>query len=165
MPVSLDVLERLYRERFPRFLRTARALTGDDELALDAVQEAFARAIRARLMFRGDASAETWLWRMLINVCRDERRRAVRRQVMGSAVVDLPGAIASQNGRHTEPSELREAIAALPERQRLILFLYHYADLDQLSVAEITGVSRGTVAATLHQAHTALRRVLTEVAS
>jgi RNA polymerase sigma-70 factor, ECF subfamily len=159
MAASLEELARLYRERYPRFYRLALALTGDDEQALDAVQDAFARAIRARLSFRGDASVDTWVWRTLVNVCRDQRRRPE---------VEVDAADAREqptNGHPEEWPELRAAIALLPERQRLILFLYHYADLDQETIAAVTEVKRGTVAATLHQAHNALRRALTEVAT
>jgi RNA polymerase sigma factor (sigma-70 family) len=59
--------------------------------------------------------------------------------------------------------ELRAAVSALPERQRLALFLRHYADLDYEAIAFALGVRRGTVAATLHAAHESLRRTLTEV--
>lgn len=158
MGLGLDELEELYRERYTRFYRLARALTGSDEQALDAVQDAFARAVRARRSFRGDASAETWVWRTLVNVCRDARRRQAP-----LVPDDLPEEAAAHNGHAQEWPELRAAVAALPERQRLILFLYHYADLDQASIAAVAGVRRGTVAATLHQAHASLRRALTGV--
>lgn len=159
MAVSIDELGRLYRERYPRFFRLARAMTGEDELALDAVQEAFARAIRSRMSFRGEAAVETWVWRTLINVCRDQRRPSAAPVEAGEESVATNGHSAA-----AEFPELRAAIAALPERQRLTLFLFHYADLDQERIAEIAGVKRGTVAATLHQAHGNLRRALTEVA-
>lgn len=161
MAVSLEELGRLYRERYPRFYRLARALTGDDERALDAVQDAFARAVRSRLSFRGEASVESWVWRTLVNVCRDQRRRPE----LDLEVGDTPELVPSQNGHAEEWPELRAAIALLPERQRLILFLFHYADLDQETIADVSGVRRGTVAATLHQAHNSLRRALTEVAT
>jgi RNA polymerase sigma-70 factor (ECF subfamily) len=159
MAVSLEELERLYRERYPRFRRLARAMTGDDERAVDAVQDAFARAVRGRLSFRGDSSLETWVWRTLINVCRDQRLAPVVEET------DAAESTAHLNGHAEEYAELRGAIAALPTRQRLIVFLFHYADLDQETIAEVAGVSRGTVAATLHQAHNSLRRALTEVAT
>ena len=54
-------------------------------------------------------------------------------------------------------------MAALPERQRLILFLRHYADLDYETIAAAVGIRRGTVAAALHAAHRTLRHALTEV--
>jgi RNA polymerase sigma-70 factor (ECF subfamily) len=150
---TIGAIEEVYRRRFPRFLRVARAALGDDELARDAVQEAFARAIRARLDFRGEGNLEGWLWRTLVNVCADERRRAV-------AVQPAP---TPSNGSAEEWPELRSAIAALPERQRFALFLRHYADLDYEAIAATLGVQRGTVAATLHAAHESLRRALTGV--
>jgi DNA-directed RNA polymerase specialized sigma24 family protein len=54
-------------------------------------------------------------------------------------------------------------IAALPERQRLVLFLRHYADLDYDTIGTAAGVERGTVAATLHAAHARVREAMKEV--
>jgi RNA polymerase sigma-70 factor (ECF subfamily) len=161
MGLDLEELERVYRERYPRFHRFARALTADDEQAFDAVQETFARAIRGRGGFRREAAVETWLWRMLVNVCRDEHRRSSARP-SAVAAHELPELVAG-NGHAEDWPELRAAIAALPERQRLVLFLSHYADLDQATIAAVAGIARGTVAATLHHAHSSLRRALTEV--
>jgi RNA polymerase sigma factor (sigma-70 family) len=52
---------------------------------------------------------------------------------------------------------------ALPERQRLALFLRYYADLDYAAIAAALGISPGTVGALLHTARTSLRRTLEEV--
>jgi RNA polymerase sigma factor (sigma-70 family) len=57
---------------------------------------------------------------------------------------------------------VREAIEQLPERQRLVLFLRVYADLDYRSIAEAVGIKEGTVAATLNAAHQRLRELLSE---
>ncbi len=151
-PATIAAIEEVYRRRYSRFLRVARATLGDDDRARDAVQEAFARAIRSRFDYRGEGSLEAWLWRTLVNVCTDERRRVE------------PRAEPARNGRAEEWPEVRAAVAALPERQRLALFLRHYADLEYESIAAVLGVERGTVAATLHAAHESLRRTLTEVA-
>jgi len=51
-------------------------------------------------------------------------------------------------------------LAELPERQREAIFLRYYADLDYEAIAELLGISAGTVAATLHAAHSALRERL-----
>ena len=163
MAPSIDEIERVYRQSYQRFYRLARAYTLDDESAVDAVQEAFARAIRGRMSFRGDANFETWLWRTLVNLCVDERRRP--RPDADDSGQRLPDdSQANGAGPVHEWPELRAAVAALPERQRLILFLRHYADLDYNGIAAITDVERGTVAATLNRAHESLRRTLTEVA-
>jgi len=59
------------------FLRLGYALLGDRERARDAVQEAFAVALRARASFRGEGSLDGWLWRTFVNVCRQEQRRGI----------------------------------------------------------------------------------------
>jgi RNA polymerase sigma factor (sigma-70 family) len=54
-------------------------------------------------------------------------------------------------------------VAALPERQRLAVFLRYWADLDYRAIASVLGVEVGTVSATLNAAHATLRRSLKEV--
>lgn len=155
-PPSLASIEELYRHRYRRFLRIALASLSDRERARDAVQESFARAIRNRHSIQDVETLEGWLWRTLVNLCRDEQRATAQRRQHESEH-------RAQNGHPADWPELRAAVAALPERQRLILFLRHYADLDYETIAAAVGVERGTVAATLHQAHTKLKSVLAEV--
>ncbi len=56
---------------------------------------------------------------------------------------------------------MREALANLPERQRLVLFLRYYADLDYAAIAQVLGLRTGTVSSTLNQRHRAIRSALT----
>jgi RNA polymerase sigma-70 factor (ECF subfamily) len=123
------------------------------------VQEAFAQAIRARLEFRGEGSVEGWVWRIVLNQARSVARRARAVDPVAAEAVE----VAHGNGHAAEWPELRAAVAALPERQRLVVFLRHYADLEYERIAEVLRIERGTVAATLHSAHAALRRQLGEV--
>jgi DNA-directed RNA polymerase specialized sigma24 family protein len=91
----------------------------------------------------------------VVNAARDERR--ARRP---------PPLLLAPNGNgHADGDEVRFAVALLPERQRLTLFLRYYADLDYAAIADVLGVSEGTVAATLHASHRALRRRLEKVRS
>lgn len=154
--IDTGELESLYRERFADFLRVARAITRDDALARDAVQETFARALRSRESFRGDGTAEAWLWGILVNVARTLR----------SAPIRGLGADADDAAAAPEPddaSEFRRWVAALPERQRLAVFLRYWVGLDYRGIAAALGVEVGTVSATLNAAHAALRRSLKEV--
>jgi RNA polymerase sigma factor (sigma-70 family) len=57
---------------------------------------------------------------------------------------------------------LHDLIASLPERQRLVLFLRYYADMDYQAIAEILHIEMGTVGATLNKAYATLRRQLEE---
>jgi RNA polymerase sigma-70 factor (ECF subfamily) len=152
---SLAEIEAIYRQQYPRLLRFAVASLGDVERGRDAVHEAFVRALRSRAGFRGEGTLESWLWKILVNVCLAEKRHT-----------SVPLDAATELAAGVEPAdwpEVRAEIARLPERQRLILFLRHYADLDYEQIAAVLGVARGTVAATLHAAHARLRDVLGEV--
>jgi RNA polymerase sigma-70 factor, ECF subfamily len=151
----LEEIESVYRTAYPTYLRVACAITESPDLGHDAVQEAFVRAIRSRGSFRARGSLEGWIWRIVVNAARDRRAPAVT-PVMESTHIDATGA---------GPSVLREAIARLPERQRLAVFLRYFADLDQASIAQALGVRPGTVAATLHAARETLRQNLEEVES
>jgi RNA polymerase sigma-70 factor (ECF subfamily) len=152
---SLDELEALYRSRFDVFARVAASVTGDADRARDAVQEAFATAVRKRRSFRGDGPLEAWVWRIVLNAARSDVRRSVPAVVYDES--------ASTNGRPEEDAELRAALALLPERQRTAVFLRYYADLDYAAIAEALGITTGTVAATLNAARAALRTRLEEV--
>jgi DNA-directed RNA polymerase specialized sigma24 family protein len=68
--VSIAELELLYRERGEHFVRVAAAVAGDGETGRDAVQDAFATAVRRRSSFRGTGPLEAWLWRIVVNEAR-----------------------------------------------------------------------------------------------
>lgn len=186
---SVAAIEDLYRARAPAFVRFATAMLGDAELARDVVQDAFAQALRGRERFRGEGSLEAWLWSAVVNTSRNAgRARAVRRRFAlraaapalraaggrlrtsrvedhgGAGIEDLGGeaTAALMEARIGERSALRHAIAQLPERQRMCIFLRYFADLDYAAIAAALGISAGTVGATLNAAHATLRRKLEE---
>lgn len=144
----------MYRDRYSTYLRVATAITGNVELGHDAVQEGFARAIRSSGSYKARGPVEGWLWKVVVNAARDRRVPPVEPEVE-QAAEDVAG----------EPGALRAAIARLPERQRLAVFLRYFADLDQASIAKALGVRPGTVAATLNAARESLRKSLEEVES
>ena len=147
-------IELVYRERFTVFHRVASAIAGDPELGRDAVQEGFARAVRRRGDFRGEGALEGWLWRTVMNAAKDQRR--ARRRV--ALTHELPDRAAPAAPEATDAVDaLRGRITALPERQRLAIFLRYFADLSYAEIGAALGVRPGTVAATLSSAHRALR--------
>ena len=145
-------LEAVYRERYVGFRNALATVTGSYETARDAVQEAFARALCERKRFRGDGSLEAWVWRIALRAAL-EQRNAPRVEPAG----ELPEA-ALVEPEH-DP-ELAAAIRSLPPRRRLVVFLRYFADLSYAQIAEACGLTEGTVAATLAQAHSALVREL-----
>jgi len=158
-PSHAQVVEDVYRARYPDFLRVCIAMTGDREAAHDAVQEGFARGLRSLPAGLDADAAEAWLWRVVTNAARDQRRRAKVRAARAVADHDL-----------TVPSAVAvDAIAAplerLTDRQRLVVFLRYYADLSYDQIAAALGVRSGTVAATLNAAHSVLRAELSKEAT
>jgi RNA polymerase sigma factor (sigma-70 family) len=156
---SVEAIGTLYQQRFHAFLRVAEAIVGDPELARDVVQEAFARAIRCRFDYRGEGTLDGWVWQTVVNAARNARRDRPPEHL---PLQDVAGETASMNGRARD-SQVGALVAALPERQRLVLFLRYYADLDYLGIAEALAIEPGTVGATLSHAHAAMRRALEEV--
>jgi RNA polymerase sigma factor (sigma-70 family) len=151
----LEELEDLYRRRHHAFVRVARAITGDLDAAADAVQDGFADAIRSRRTYRRETPLEGWVWRVVVNAA----RRSIR--PIESEVADVH---ALEQPRPASSVELAPLISALPERQRIAIFLRYYADLDYRSIAAALGIEIGTVSATLATAHQTIRRALEEVA-
>ena len=146
----MDAIEDVYIRRYAGFRRGVSALVGA-ELAHDAVQEAFARALRRRAQFAGDGPLDAWIWRIVVRTALD--MRATR----GDAVEGPPDVAPAAAERDPE---LAAAVRSLPPRRRLVVFLRYFADLSYAEIAEACGMKEGTVAATLAQAHGELRRAL-----
>ena len=153
----LQAIEAVYRERGRDFFRFVLARTSDPELARDAVQEGFARAIRGRHSFRGSGPIEAWVGRCVLNAAIDASQT-----VAAQAPDERP-----DNGPaptiETPDQDVRAALRRLPTRQRDALFLRYYLDYDYATIAEMLGMEVGTVSATLHAARENLMHALQEV--
>lgn len=149
----LREIERSYRRDLLRFVRIAHAIVGDRSIAEEVVHDAFANAIRARASFRGDGPVDAWLWRTVVNASRRAVRDAGPRTVEHDA-----GALVDPPSRGLEA--VSPLVAQLPERQRLVIFLRYYADLDYRGIAAVLDVTVGTVSASLAAAHATLRNAL-----
>jgi RNA polymerase sigma-70 factor (ECF subfamily) len=147
-------IELLYRERFTRFEQVARAITADRELAREAVQDGFADALRSAVTYEQRGPLEAWVWRCVVN-----RAKKARRPLF-EVLETLPDAVDANGSENGTGADLRERISALPERQRLAVFLRYYADLDYAAIATALDVEIGTVSATLSQARRNLRAEL-----
>jgi RNA polymerase sigma-70 factor, ECF subfamily len=146
-------IERLYRERYTRFRNGVAPVAGSYEAAHDAVQEGFARALRASQQYSGRGSLEGWVWRIVLRTALDQQRPGV----------DVP--LDAVDPEFVEPERdfaLTTAVQGLPPRRRLAVFLRYFADLPYQTIAEVLEVDPGTVAATLAQAKETLATVLRE---
>jgi RNA polymerase sigma factor (sigma-70 family) len=152
MGAHTSEIERLYRAKRAGFRNGAAALLGDRDLARDVVQDGFVQAIARRGTFRG-GSLEAWVWQIIKRKALDRRRAPLAGPLEDHFDPDLLISSAAD-------PDLAAAIRALPPRRRLIVFLRYFADLPYDAIAELAGITPGTVGAALTQAHEELRGAL-----
>jgi RNA polymerase sigma-70 factor (ECF subfamily) len=140
------LIEQVYRDRYVGFRNALAPVAGSRDAAHDAVQEAFARALRDWRSLRREESLVPWIWQIAYRVALRERGRQV--------ADELPDDFALLD-EERDP-ELAAAVRSLAPKRRLVLFLRYYAGFSYSEIAEATSISEGTVAATLSQAHAAL---------
>ena len=133
---GLPPFERVVREHGPAVLRVCRALVGPDE-ADDAWQETFLGALRAYPGLEPSTNLQAWLVAVAHRRCVDLLRACTRRAV---PVTELPETAAGPGPEEAaQDAELRAAVAALPERQRLAVALHHLGGLPYAEVAALVG--------------------------
>jgi RNA polymerase sigma-70 factor (ECF subfamily) len=124
---------------------------GDAGDAEDAVQEAFLSALRGAASFRGDAQVSTWLHRIVVNACLDRVRRRTARPT-----VALPDQLPSSVDVVETPDpatamDVRAALQALPDDQRIAIVLIDVEDWSVSDAAELLGVAEGTIKSRCHR--------------
>lgn len=144
-----DGFETWYLANHARLVAGLLLISGDRDRTEEAVDEACARAYeRWGRVGRMDSPAG-WTYRVALNVLRrSHRRAAVERRLLArrrrDPVVPAPA------------GEVWEIVKELPLRQRTAVVLRYVADLTQVEIAEIMGVTRSTVSSLLADAHTRL---------
>lgn len=145
-------------------LRAVYAVVGDPALAEDLTAEAFTRAFAQWRKVRRHPAPKAWVVRVALNVHMSRWRRS-RREVP----LDERGADYDRAGTTTttvlnaEPMDERTkaAVRALPRRQREVIALRIFLDLDTETTARAMGIAPGSVKSHLHRASAALRSSLT----
>jgi RNA polymerase sigma-70 factor (ECF subfamily) len=156
----------------PQIFRFLLASTRDPDLAETLTQDCFLKAYRNWGGFRGESSAMTWLMRIAINLQKDHwrnRRMQFWRQTRTNAVdVDeasewLPSGESSAETKllaREQVGQVWKAVEGLSERQRTVFLLRYVDEMELQDIAQMTGLSEGTVKAHLSRA---LARVRTQL--
>lgn len=166
-PLALEELFRRYRSVA---YRVAYRLLGNEADALDAVQEAFVKALTHLPSFQGRSSFKTWLLRVVSNASMDLGRARGRREALSMDALgsrhreELEPVVQSESSREMERADLhlklRQALNQLPAAQRQTFVLHAEAELSYREVAEVLGISIGTVMSRLYYARQKLRTIL-----
>ena len=128
----------------PRAFGQAMRLLGDRAEAEDVAQEAMMRLWKIAHEWRaGEAKVSTWMYRVVANLCTDRLRRRARVPVALEAVAEpldpAPGAEEQMLGA-ARRAALSEALAALPERQRIAVMLRHFEGASNPEIAQRLGI-------------------------
>jgi RNA polymerase sigma-70 factor (ECF subfamily) len=151
--------QELYARYHPTVFRLAVRMVGS-QAAADVMQEVFLRVFQRIASFRGDSEFSTWLCRIAINECLQQRRSQAARL---EPLADEPISPAPSPERRLETADLIDwALGLLDDRLRAVFLLREVEGLTYDQIAAVRGIPPGTVASQLNQARTELRRHLKE---
>src|SRR5579862_8897715 len=148
-----DEFAEFYQASRDSCLRAVTAIVGDRALAEEQVAEAFARAWTSWGKVRRHAAPRAWVVRTALNLGVSWWRRRSREVPLAEHDAATP----VSQGEGVDPA-LLSALRRLPARQREVLALRIFLDLDTETTAKVLGIAPGTVMAHLHRAVAALRR-------
>ncbi len=161
------LFEILMRRHNQRLFRAAVAILRDEAEAEDVMQEAYVLAFSNLPQFRGEAQFSTWLTRIAVHEAVARKRKGRRwtgldnvaeldrrRQVFASSPRDPEESAGNEELR----AALQQALATLPETQRLVFVLRDVEGLDTRQTAAIVGRSAVGVRVTLHRARDRMRQ-------
>ena len=146
--------------RSSMLLRFAYLLCGDAHLAEDLVQEVLVRAHRRWSAIEAE-NPDAYLKRALVRTHVSWRRRRASTEVVTSTFRDV-AALDAFDDEHASREEVWALLAMLPPRQRAVLVLRYFEDLDDRRIAELVGSSAGAVRVHAHRGLTALRETLVQ---
>lgn len=137
-----------------RLYRTALLYLGSESMALDAVDETVYKGFCGYKKLRREEFFETWMTRILINVCSSELRRRRRETVLE----ELPETAAEE----FDALPLKEAVARLPQDLRAVVVLRYFTGLTLAETAEALDIPQGTVSTRQRRALQLLKLELTD---
>jgi RNA polymerase sigma-70 factor (ECF subfamily) len=169
-PDAFELLVKTYQNKI---INIAYGMLADREDAYDVAQEVFVKLYRKIGSFTGAAALDTWIYRITVNASLDELRKRGRRvrtvpialKIDDEEEYDLPIAdekaspenIALSNERRRE---ILGAVSKLSEKYRSVLILREFEDLEYEQIAQVLGISVGTVKSRLSRARENLRNLL-----
>jgi RNA polymerase sigma-70 factor (ECF subfamily) len=147
-----------------RMYNLALRMTGREEDARDATQDAFLTALRKLSSFRGEAAFTTWMHRVTVNACYDLLRKRQRQPLLDLGDEDHarpePPPAPDPADATSLSVDVQRALLEVPEHFRAVMILHDVHDLPQDEVASILEIPVGTVKSRLHRGRVALARAM-----
>jgi RNA polymerase sigma-70 factor, ECF subfamily len=161
-PILRDTIQTEMIQLLPRLRNFARSLTGAADQADDLVQTAIEKALRNLDSYMPGTRLDAWMFRIMRNAWIDAIRA---RRDTAAFDTEAADSIAGEDGRKTTEdrlhlTEVRRAMASLPEEQRTVLILVCVEGMRYREVAEALDIPEGTVMSRLSRARVALAEKL-----
>lgn len=158
-----EVIDRFSQ---PLYWQIRRMVNSHDD-ANDLLQNTFLKAWTSLDAFRGDASLSTWLYKIAINESlsfleRERKRLNISLDDEEANIIHAIEADTDIDGNGLKV-ELRKAIAALPEKQRLVFNMRYYDEMPYEKISEILGTSQGALKASYHHAVKKIEQYFSEL--
>ena len=159
-----DALQSLFEAYKDRVYSIAMySLGGDEQLASDVTQQVFIKLMTRLCQFRGDSEFATWLYRLVVNTCRDEQRKQRRWVPLADSGFMTATVKQSQTGQYASKElarQVQRALGELKPKLRWPILLRYVEGLSYEEIGKVLGCSKGTVASRLNRGHSALGRKL-----
>jgi len=165
--------EKLYQRYAPVLYRTAYRMLKNDADALDIVQEAFIRIYNGLSKFRKQSNIQTWMYRIVMNLCYDHFRRKKKITFVSEQEIFNPDqekenfateAFSDFNEVESRRKQnLQKALEQLTLRQKTIFNLRIYEELTYEEIAKIMKIKVGTAKATFFQAVEKIKTIMKEM--
>jgi RNA polymerase sigma-70 factor, ECF subfamily len=137
---------------------------GDEAAASDVSQQIFLKLMTAIGQFRGDSAFTTWLYRLVVNACIDERRKRRRFLPFGDSVpmskIEDRRPQEKRYARLEVSESVQAAIKELTPKLRMPILLKYVEGLSYEEIAAVMGCSKGTIASRLNRGHQKLAQRL-----
>lgn len=165
---STQAFEEIYERHRAKVYKIAFGMTRNQEDALDVVQETFVKAHRSLAKFERRSALSTWLCQIATHQAIDlARRKKVRRaESLEEGYVEGKGRVSP--GGSAQANELKvaleQALAELSEKHRAVFILYTVKGLAYKEIAQVLGISIGTVMSRLFYARKNLQNRLAQFA-
>ena len=162
-----DAFRALFETYKNKVYSVALRFAGEEAAAMDIAQDTFVKLFSCMRDFRGESGFETWVYRMVVNSCLDQKRRTSRLIPLADefmATLRASGDVLTQMLREEIGNRVRAAVDKLPPDLRIVIVLRYTEGLAYEQIAEVLGCSQGTVASRLNRAHKALERRLATLA-
>jgi RNA polymerase sigma-70 factor (ECF subfamily) len=166
-PLDAAAFEQVVAEYADRLYAVALRITGSEQDAEDVLQEAFLAAYRGLGQFRGDARAQTWLYRITVNAALQRVRTRPQEYLDPSAPAEPPrGDWSRLEADPAVAAELRDridrALAQLPPDYRTAVVLRDVQGLSAAEAAEVLEIGEPALKSRLHRGRVLLRQLLDE---